>query len=44
MGHIGPVPDQDGKVDEDQEISGGTEAYYWEKETSHSRIIQEKCR
>lgn len=38
MGYIGngPCTDQDGKLYEEQEIPGGVETHYREKEGSHS--------
>ncbi|XP_054892935.1 kinesin-like protein kif7 [Poeciliopsis prolifica] len=44
MGHIGQVPDQDGKLYEDQETPGGTETSDREKEVNHPNVSQEKCR
>ncbi|PWA17304.1 hypothetical protein CCH79_00010459 [Gambusia affinis] len=44
MGQIGQVPDQDGKLYEDQEFPGGTETCNREKEANHPNISQEKCR
>ncbi|XP_047220040.1 kinesin-like protein kif7 isoform X1 [Girardinichthys multiradiatus] len=43
-GPIGPGPDLEEKLKEDQEISGVTENYYREKEADHPNISQEKCR
>ncbi|XP_015229046.1 PREDICTED: kinesin-like protein KIF7 [Cyprinodon variegatus] len=44
MGHTGQGSDQEGKLDEDQEIEGGAETYFREKDAGHTSISQEKCR
>lgn len=42
MGHIGV--DQDRKVYEDQEVLGGAEVYYKERDGSHFGLFQEKSK